>query len=443
MIARLLAFSIAAGFATAYPAVPATGAEDGGGARKNMPLRVKQVKRIVPELRGEAAVVPIGKAEHDLRAGLYVPSAYDDGRSWPLLVEGTYRNGLQGSLKEFRGHCEKQGFLLLVIEYRYYRSGDPDKVEGWTRDGAREFNYYTRPIPEFAADIAIDERNLAAILDQIRAHYRVEDRAIATTGFLLAGTMAYRLVLSHPDTFCMSIVRTGSFIEELMPASVSRARKRPIHIIFGEKEPKWALKDAEAAITYFRQRKFANMHVERIPNSGVDSRPEIAATSFRGTFEKVLGPEQMAFYRVYTQAVDCLNDADGKDAKKLSGSDLTPTAALTALAGFAKKHPKSAFRAPVEFVKARLYAEKLADQQKAKKALSAFRRRPLLTDPIACRALLYLAENVIDHETDPNEAIRVLTQIIVRPKTPPAMIERARKLRKEIASKREQSRSRG
>ena len=330
-----------------------------------------------------------------------------------------------------------------MIEYRYYRSGNPDKVAGWTRDGTLGFNFYTRPIPEFAADMAIDERNLAAIMHQIRAHYRVEDRAIATTGFLLAGTMAYRLVLSPPETFCTSIVRTGSFIEELMPASVSKARKRPIHIIFGEKEPKWALKGSEAAITYFRQRQFTNVHVERIPNSGVDSRPEIAATSFRGVFEKVLGPEQMAFYRVYTQAIDCLNDADGKDAKKQNGNDLTPRAALTALEGFAKKHPKSAFSAPVEFVKARLYAEKLADQQRAEKALSAFRRRPLLADPIACRALLYFAENVINHETDPNKAIRVLTQVIARPKTPPAMIERARKLRKEIASKRDQSRSQG
>lgn len=456
---------------------------------------VRREETIPGDLKGAAAAVPFGDKASGLKACLYVPTTYSPGRSWPLLVESSCRSAAAIQLKALQPMAEKHECLLLVVEYQFPQGRPVYQQKGWTREGTKDFTVVDRSLEDVLKDMAADEKNLLALLKQVSARYTVESKAVGATGFLWPGLMAYRLALTYPNVFSCCIVRTTTFDEQCLPKDVSRARTKPFYIVYGEREPLWAVEASQQAIDFFKRRQFSKVVVERIPNSGVDPRPEIAANYFRSAVEETLGPEQTAFYRAYSQAVRCVEGlpaagdvaaTEGLPSDKSASPGKTapeskpapppeapptgdapasddnpapadqpatetrpapqvkpapkplppPTAevALASLKAFSEKYPKSAFKPGLDYITARLALEKLSDRKQADELLRPFLRSPLREEPVAVEALFYLAEKVIDRTTAAPDAAAVLGAILARRNTSPADIKRATELRKEILS---------
>jgi len=400
-------------------------------ALSRLPFDVQRGKIIPAGLRGSAVMLPLGAKKYGLRACLYVPSYYDPGRSWPLLVEGRSKHLAPLSLWEFYQHAEKHGFLVLSVEYLYFRGRSTEKVDVWTRQGEGTIQPKERRGTDFLRDMIVDERNMMALIKSVRSRYNVESKTIGLTGFLHSAIMAYRLTLAHPDTFCTAIARSGNFDSYFMPPGAAKARKRAIFIVYGEKETS-TLEDSKKAAEYFKRRGFKTVESERIPNSGVDSRPEIAANFFRGAIDEILGPEQTEFNRAYTLATRCLDDSVADNLWRPGGKPPSPAAALASLSAFVEKYPESKFKARCRFMTARITFEKLTDRRKADQVLREFLGQPLLGQRIAPQALLYLAEKIIDSKTNRKDALGVLSKIIHRRDASPETTRRAKKLHQQL-----------
>ena len=432
-------------------------------AISKVPFEVRQVDELPNDLKGTAAIYSVGKKEYGFSASLYVPSYYDPSRPWPLLIEMRGKRRSAYALWEFHEHAEKHGFLLLAVEQLYVRGERGKQEDAWTRRGQGKVTTISRPMIDFQMDMEQDEKNVLNCLKEVQAKYSVDPEAIGTTGFMINGWMAYRLGLGHPKTFCTVIARSTGVPDLALSKDYMQARKLPISIIYGEKETT-TLKQSEDMIQFFKDKGFKNVKVERIPLSGVDSRPEIASNYFQGTLQEILAPEKVDFYRVYRQAALCLvGDQDeskpkpGEDPKakadpKADDEDdkngeaklkkqkaktvlMNPSAAMAGLGKFMDRYPQSRFKASCKFLAARLAFEKLDDAKGAEKILREFLDRPLYSSPLAPRAILYLAEKVIDHDADTQEAIRVLGKITNRRDARAEVTSRAKELRKELIKK--------
>jgi len=409
----------------------------------SLPFEVRQVDELPADLRGAAAIVPIGRENYGYSGAVYVPSYYDPGRTWPVLVDGQYKRYYPRSLKQFHAEAEKHGFILVVVEYLYWRGEESERSRVWSREGGATVTKWKRAMVDSVADMKEDEKSILSLLKEVGSKYNVEHEAVATTGFLGASVMSYRMVCEHPKIFCAAIARSGNFHEAFLPKDFIRARKRHIFVILGEKETK-TLEGSNAAIEFFTKNKFPNLQVEKIPNSGVDSRPDIAANYFFGSLDQILGEEKIQLYRVHKRAMQCLADkkADAPrqktNEKPPADKPKNPAAAAAALERFTDQYPKSPQGPLCEFLAARLAFEKLDDARGAEKILRGFLDLPLFSSPLAPRAILYLAEKIIDHDADTQEAIRVLGKITNRRDARAEVTSRAKELRKQLIQKRKQ-----
>jgi len=407
----------------------------------SLPFEVRQADQLPADLRGTAAIVPIGRENYGYSGAVYVPSYYDPGRTWPVLIEGQAKRRYPLGLQEFHAEAEKHGFILIVVEYLYWRGEESKRSRAWSREGGTTVTERSRFFVDYLADMKEDEKSILSLLKEVGSKYNVEQGAVATTGFLGASMMSYRMVCKHPKVFCMAIARSGNFHEAFLPKDIISARKRHICVILGEKETT-TLKGSNAAIEFFRKNEFPNLLVEKIPNSGVDSRPDIVANYFFGSLDQILGQEKMQLYRVHKRAMQCLAEKkpdapqQKTDQEPPADKPKNPAAAADALERFTNQYPQSPERPLCKFLAARLAFEKLDDAKGAEKILREFLDRPLFSSPLAPQAILYLAEKIIDHDTDTQEAIRVLGKITNRRDARAEVTSRAKELRKQLIKKR-------
>lgn len=388
------------------------------------------------DLRGQAAAFPIGKRDLNLMALVYVPSHYDSTRPWPVLVDGTERRGLPLSLGWFRDEAEKHGFILVSIEYLYHQGQEGTRHEVWTRRGEGSIRQYSRTIPEILADMTVDEQHVTALLTDLKRKYTVEQRTVGATGFLGAGLMAYRLPMAYPKLFCTSIVRSGGFTQLLMPTAYAGALDLPFHIIYGEKETAITLEGTEQAQIFLKSNHFKKIIAEKIPNSGVDARPDIAANYFRSTIDTLLGAERAAFDRAAHRAGRLLSGRNDLDKPSATASPPSPAEVAAGLQGFLDKYPAARFRGHARFLQARVTLEKLNDPQKGEEMLREFTRSPLLESEAAPAALLCLGQRLAA-DTRTGEAERWLRVVIARRATPDDLRARATAALAELTPKTE------
>jgi len=400
-------------------------------ALAQLPFTVQRSDTLPEMLRGTAAMVPMGDKSLGLRACLYVPSYYDPVRPWPLLVEGRGRFLSPLALAEFHRHAEDHGFLFLAVEYSYFRGRNTAKVEVWTRQGESTIQPKERAGTDFLRDMTADQERLVSLLREIRSKYRVDPQAVGATGFLHAAVMAYRLVLNRPELFCTAIARSGNFDAFFMPRVSGPGKLRPIYIVYGEKEEA-TLSDSLEAAEYFRRRGFTAVQSERIPNSGVDSRPEIAANYFHGTVQESLGADRAELHRLCDLAVrsldDKLRDVPAGTAEQVH----TPASILASLSEFGEKHTEPSLAAPCRLMMARLMAEKLGQRDRAEAVLRGFLDQPLAAEAVAPEALVYLAEKVLDPRTQTKEALAALNKVVTRQDVLPATMQRAKALQEQL-----------
>lgn len=386
------------------------------------------------DLRGRAAVFPIGRRDDDLKAVLYVPSYYNAARRWPVLVDGNARGRLGQSLRAFRPEAEKHGFILLSVEYLYHAGRDEGTYKVWTREGDGTVEEHSRTLPEFLRDMAVDERELRKLLTTLGRKYSIQRKAVGVTGFLGAGLMAYRLPMVYPRLFCTGIARSGGFAQGFMPSDTSAARNVPFYIIYGDKEQPITLEGTEQAMIFLKTRQFKHVVAEKIPNSGVDSRADVAANYFRSTVNDIVGDERARFDRAAGLAGRLLSGQLVKSDCNTKGNPPGGEAVLGPLQSFVAKHPKSPLDGQAKLLMARVLVESLNDRRRAAPILEPFMQTPLVQDTVAPAALLYLAESVMDRQAAPEDVRRVLHRLLSLRRTLPPTRKRATELLRKRAT---------
>jgi poly(3-hydroxybutyrate) depolymerase len=392
----------------------------------------RSADRMPGDLCGQAAVFPIGHKDNDLKAVLYVPSYYNAARRWPVLIDGNARDRLHRSLQTFRVEAEKHGFILLSVEYLYHTGREEDTHKVWTREGDGAIKEHSRTLPEFLSDMAIDEQVLRKLIITLGRKYSINRKAVGVTGFLGAGLMAYRLPMVYPRLFCTGISRSGGFGQGFMPSDTSGARNVPFYIIYGDKEQPVTLEGTEQAMIFLKTRQFKHVVAEKIPNSGVDSRGDIAANYFRSTVNDIVSDERARFDRAAGLAGRLLSGQIVKSDRNTKGDPPNGEAVLKPLESFVAKHPKSRLGGQAKLLMARILVENLNDRRRAAPILEPFTQTPLVQDTVAPAALLYLAESVMDRQTDPEEVRRVLNRLLALRRTPPPTRKRATELLEEL-----------
>jgi len=383
----------------------------------------------LPEgLKGKAAAFPIGNPRDDLTGLVYVPSYADSARTWPVLVEGVAPGHLPLALRDFAPQAEKHGFILLAVEYLYDKGEDAGTSKAWSRDGEVTISHRSRTVPEYLRDMAADERVLRGLLRDLGRAYRVEKRTVAVTGFLGAGVMAYRLPMVYPDLFCAGVSRSGGFSQMFLPSPTAKARNRAFYVIFGDKEEPQTLDNSQQAVMYLNSRRFTKVVAERIPNSGVDSRPEIAANYFRAAIDQLLGDERAAFDRAANIAGLLLEGRLTDGVRTSADRPVDAQGAAAMLESFIDKYPKSEFGGLARLLLARVLVEQLDNRKKAAHVLREFDKLPLSADPAAPDALLYLVEKVMDTCAEASEARRILNRLVARRDIAPQQRTRAARL---------------
>jgi len=283
--------------------------------------------------------------------------------------------------------------------------------------------------------MAVDERVLRKLLTMLGRKYSIQRKAVGITGFLGAGLMAYRLPMVYPRLFCTGIARSGGFGQGFMPGNSAGARNVPFYIIYGDKELPVTLEGTEQAMIFLKTKQFKHVVAERIPNSGVDSRADVAANDFRSTVNDIVGDERAKFDRAAGLAGRLLSGQIVKSDCDTKGNPPSGEAVLKPLQTFVAKHPKSPLGAQAKLLMARVLVEDLNDRKRAAPILEPFTRAPLVQDTIAPAALLYLAESVMDRQTDPEEIRRVLNRLLSLRHTPQPTRQRGSELLEELAGR--------
>lgn len=418
------------------PAAPAVPADDPGN-RPSLDSALDAARRALqthlplpqsdafPEnlAPGQYRAFPIAPADDgaNFRAALYLPTYYDPSRKWPLLIEGAQRGRLPQIMRQMVPYAERHGFIFMVVEYQYFEGDIDRRVDVWTRRGTATIQVTSRPLDEMLADMVVDEKTVLKLLRTAKIHYAIDDKAVGMTGFLGASLMSYRLPLQYPGFFCAAIARSGDFHTDFLPSRMgSGARTMPLTIIFGEKEEEVTLAASQRAADFFKRRKFTNLQVERIPNSGVDSRPEIAANSFRAAADRAIGQHQAHFSRLANRAGLLLDGNPATDDYILAVPQ-NPAAAASPqnaaddisrqLQKFIDDNPRSPQAAIAQLLVARLKIERLNQPQQARTDLEAFLAAPLLRHDCAPQALMYLVEHFHPPDQRPQQALKILNRL--------------------------------
>ncbi len=199
--------------------------------------------------------------EHGRRYHLYVPTAYHDGRDWPLVItcHGTPPfDTAQGQFDEWKGLAELRGFLLVSPELVGTR-GDLT--------------------PLIASQIGLqmeDEQTILSIVRAVQAGYRVDAPRIFLTGWSGGGYAVLFTGLRNPHLFRALAVRQGNFDARFVePCVPFLDRHQAIQVTIGHLDI--LLHDQGlACIDWLRSHGLEPMVVERSGAHRRDPEPVLA-----------------------------------------------------------------------------------------------------------------------------------------------------------------------
>lgn len=156
--------------------------------------------------------------DHDGRARRYivhVPTSYDPWHPWPLVLSfhGSNSNGqIQLEFTAMNETADREGFLIAYP----FGTGERERLLFWNAGNCCGYAFH-----EQVDDVGF----VAALLDQLRADYAVDDRRVYATGMSNGGMMAYRLANEMAETFAAIAAVAGTMgFERATPS-------RPISIL--------------------------------------------------------------------------------------------------------------------------------------------------------------------------------------------------------------------
>ncbi len=215
--------------------------------------------------------------KHERAYSLFVPSKYSKKSSWPLVISSHGRGGSgAGEMRPWQGLANSHGLIVAC----------PDMVTAT----------HNRPKTSNLPASEEDDEVILSIVDEVRARFRVNRRAVMITGFSGGGNPSYHTGLRHPDVFTHICTRGGNFAPQQIPRDekvLEAGRKQlKIYIFFGDKDHELIIgpngNDGQAyqARDALKEAGYENITFERVLGMGHQSRPQMAAKWFAAYVDK-------------------------------------------------------------------------------------------------------------------------------------------------------------
>ncbi len=192
---------------------------------------------------------------------LYVPSYYDRGRRWPLVItlHGTFGfDSPAAQIREWKALAEEHGFIVAAPSLLSTQGVLP-RIKGlWYQDLAR------------------DERTILAVRQHVVRWYSVDPEAVLLTGFSAGGYPMYWTGLRHPEQFSMLVARACNCDLEMLGRipETAPARQLPVCIYCGRGDLAGLRDQARQAYEYLQAHHF-NV-TKRVIRGGHSRSPKVA-----------------------------------------------------------------------------------------------------------------------------------------------------------------------
>ncbi len=155
----------------------------------------------------------------------YIPSNYDPGKSWPLVISlhGTWPWDVDWhQILEWKMLGEERGFLVVA-----------PKLGGWSTQGI-----LPKPSGVFRSELEDDETAILAVREEMCRLYNIDRKKILLTGFSSGGYPLYWTGLRNPNKFSALAARScncdSRIFEWMDPGKIGR--KIPVIILVGKDE---------------------------------------------------------------------------------------------------------------------------------------------------------------------------------------------------------------
>ncbi len=182
---------------------------------------------------------------------LYVPSYYDENRSWPLVVtlHGTHGwDSGRAQIREWKHLAEAKGFIVVAPTLKSVQGILPVLKGPWFKD------------------LASDERTILSVIDEVSDNYNIDPNAVLLTGFSAGGYPLYYVGLRNPDRFNMLIARACNSSEDIFEKIevTEQVRQMPIVIFWGKDDLKPLANQSWAAYRWLRENRCFSTSKQKI-----------------------------------------------------------------------------------------------------------------------------------------------------------------------------------
>ena len=234
-----------------------------------------------PVMEGETPVEPFQRTEPATGSKyyLYVPNDYDASKAWPLLVtlHGTHGfDDAHAQVREWKALAEKGGFIVLAPQL--------DSPQG------------IMPVLPRArtSDLQKDEQRILNSIDEVKKAYRINDQAVAVSGFSAGGIPMYYVGLRHPEVFEAMIARAANFdVESVKHVPITdQAKKLNVFIFYGKtginpvsSQMNPLARQAWEAHKYLRQHGVTKEQIKPV-EGGHERRPDLAWRYWQGILKR-------------------------------------------------------------------------------------------------------------------------------------------------------------
>jgi predicted peptidase len=227
---------------------------------------------------------PVDEIERQLPSSkssyfLYVPSDYNPGQAYPLLVTLHGTHGFDDGRRqaqEWKALAEEKKFIVIAPQLL-----SPQGVWPVTRQ-------------QRMIDLEKDDTIMLSAMQEVKAKYHIADKAVAISSFSAGGYPMYYTALKHPELFTDVIAREADWDESTVKdfPVTDATRRLSIYIYFGKtgvnplaSQGDVLTRDSWRAFRYLNAHGCKKMKIQTISGSH-ERRPEVAWNWWQKQIEK-------------------------------------------------------------------------------------------------------------------------------------------------------------
>lgn len=183
--------------------------------RQSLPLSPRGVPPVTFEIESGL----FSTTQHDTIHTTFAPLHYEPGYAYPLLV------WLHGS------GCDERQLLRIMplVSMRNYVAVAPRGFACEQDEGPTGYRW-----PQTQSHIEQAEHRVFECIEEAQQRFRIADHRIFLAGFDAGGTMAFRIVMNHPQRFAGVLSICGAFPTGHSPlGQLNRVRKLPVFMAVG------------------------------------------------------------------------------------------------------------------------------------------------------------------------------------------------------------------